>query len=76
MEPIGYRLLPDAAAIDCFELHVVARAYRAAWVALHAQEPRGLHRIERLGLSIEYVAPDDPAGNDSLFDIDRRFGAY
>ncbi len=36
------------------ELHVLARAYRDAWFALRGQAPVGRHRLEDLGVTIEY----------------------
>jgi len=54
----GYRLVPESSAQDSLELHVLARAYRAAWIAQHAQEPTGMHRIERLGIAFYYDAPE------------------
>jgi hypothetical protein len=49
-----YRLIARGGAEERVELHVLARAYRAAWVALHAQAPGGRHRIERLGIEINF----------------------
>jgi hypothetical protein len=40
--------------VERVELHVLARAYGAAWVALHAQAPAGRHRLGRLGVEIDF----------------------
>jgi len=49
----GYRIdLPDAD--QRIELHVLARAYREAWLALKLRPPVGPHRLEGLGITIEY----------------------
>jgi hypothetical protein len=40
-----------------FELHVLARAYRDAWLALKRRPPAGPHRLEGLGVTIEYELP-------------------
>jgi len=39
------------------ELHVLARAYRDAWLALMLYPPVGRHRFEKLGVTIEYELP-------------------
>jgi hypothetical protein len=36
------------------ELHVLARAYRDAWLALRRQPPIGPHRLDGLGVTIEF----------------------
>jgi len=40
------------------ELHVLARAYRDAWLALKLRPPVGAHRLEGLGITIEYQLPE------------------
>ncbi len=53
----GYRIdLPDAD--ERIELHVLARAYRDAWLALKLHRPIGPHRLEGLGITIEYQPPE------------------
>jgi len=52
----GYRLLLASPDEDWLELHVLARAYRDAWRALHGGAPTGEHRLERLGISIDFDA--------------------
>ena len=49
-----YRLLSDTGAEEQLELHVLARAYLAAWFALHARAPTGLHPLDRLGVTIDF----------------------
>lgn len=55
----GYRIAV-AADEDRLELHVLARAYRDAWLAMKAREPAGRHHLESLGLTIEFAAPRKP----------------
>jgi hypothetical protein len=57
MDFFGYRILPDNALAGNLHLHVFARAYREAWVALHSRDPVGTHAFERLGVAIEFKAP-------------------
>jgi len=35
---------------------VLARAYRAAWIAMHSEPPAGRHRLADLGLAIDFGA--------------------
>jgi hypothetical protein len=46
--------LSDSEPIDAVEAHVLARAYDAAWRALHRCEPAGQHVIENLGIAIDF----------------------
>ncbi len=46
--------------LDIVEMHVLAKAYRAAWRAMRAEDPRGYHVIEAVDLLIDYGDP--PAG--------------
>jgi hypothetical protein len=46
--------------LDDLQLHVLARAYAAAWRALRASEPSGLHVIE--ALDVAFVFPLEPEG--------------
>ena len=41
--------------IDALAMHVFARAYRDAWLLLHACEPLGQHMIEELDLMMEFT---------------------
>ena len=36
------------------EAHVLARAYRAAWRAMHGAEPAGAHQISSLGFIFHF----------------------
>ena len=40
--------------LDTLEMHVLARAYRAAWRSVHAREPVRSHVIESLDLMIVF----------------------
>lgn len=60
MDVFGYRIVPADELAENLHLHVFARAYRDAWLALKRQPPVGQHRLERLGLTIEYEAPEKP----------------
>ena len=46
--------------LDAVEMHVLAKAYRAAWRCVHASEPTGSHRLTGLGVVIDF---DPPARN-------------
>ena len=46
--------------LDAVEMHVLARAYRAAWRALFAREPVGPHVLRALDVMFVYaVEPPD-----------------
>ena len=49
-----YRLVTGRLTAGGIELHVLARAYRAAWIALHSEPPIGWHRLADLGLAIDF----------------------
>lgn len=55
----GYRIEPDE-WLARVELHVLARAYRDAWLALKLRAPVGEHRIEPLGVVIDFEEPAAP----------------
>jgi len=40
--------------LDTLELHVLARAYRAAWRSIHAGDPMGWHVIDSLHVMIVF----------------------
>jgi len=40
--------------LDTLEMHVLARAYRAAWRSLHARDPVSRHVIEALDVMIVF----------------------
>jgi hypothetical protein len=46
--------LGNGEPVDALDAHVLARAYDAAWRALHRCEPVGQHTIESLGLAIDF----------------------
>jgi hypothetical protein len=63
--------------LDTVELHVLAKAYRAAWRAQYQREPLGVHVIASLSLVIDFggaAGPDpvDPPELDSPFGPIRR----
>jgi hypothetical protein len=51
-----YRLVTGRLTARGIELHVLARAYWSAWVALHSEPPVGWHRLPDLGLVIDFEA--------------------
>lgn len=51
-----YRLVTGRLTASEIELHVLARAYWSAWIALHSEPPVGWHRLPDLGLAIEFGA--------------------
>jgi hypothetical protein len=57
-----YRLYSHSTheACDTVEMHVLARAYRAAWRSLHACEPEHSHVLAGMDLLIEFDATDRP----------------
>jgi hypothetical protein len=50
----AYRLVTGRLTAGGIELHVLARAYRAAWIAMHSAPPAGRHRLADLGLAIDF----------------------
>lgn len=42
--------------LDALELHVLARAYHAAWRARFARDPVGRHALVSLGVAIVFTA--------------------
>ena len=58
MTTLRYTLHPEPGPQESVPLHVLARAYWAAWIALHEDEPTGLHWIDRLGVVIDFGAPE------------------
>ena len=51
-----YRLVTGRLTASGIELHVLARAYWSAWIALHSEPPVGWHRLPDLGLAIDFEA--------------------
>jgi hypothetical protein len=56
-----YRILAGETGEDRLELHVLVRAYRKCWIALHAEEPCGRHWLTSLGIAIDFYAATEPA---------------
>ena len=56
-----YRFLDTrtGAPLDMLELHVLARAYYAAWRVVHGPEPKGLHPLPALNALIDYDPPSN-----------------
>jgi hypothetical protein len=54
--------------LDTLEMHVLARAYRAAWRSLHARDPVSRHVIVSLDVMIVFgnQPPPGPAANKTL----------
>ena len=49
--------------LDNLQLHVLARAYAAAWHAVRASEPTGLHVIDALDVAFVFsIEPADSRG--------------
>jgi hypothetical protein len=45
---------PGMEPLDAIEMHVLARAYWAAWRSLHARDPAGRHVIASLDVVIVF----------------------
>jgi len=48
--------------VDTVEMHVLAKAYRAAWRSTYASEPVARHALERLDLVIDFGGTRFAAG--------------
>jgi hypothetical protein len=60
MDGIGYSIGTDEGGKDIrIELHVLARAYRDACLALMLRPPSGIHRLDKLGVTIDFEVPGD-----------------
>ena len=53
--PGTYRLVTGRLTASGIELHVLARAYWSAWIALHSEPPAGWHRLPDLGIAIDFA---------------------
>ncbi len=51
--------------IDTVDLHVLARAYRAAWRTVFARNPVGAHIIAALDVMFVFPAQDPHSKSDS-----------
>lgn len=58
---MNYQVLhmKTAMPLDTLELHVLARAYSAAWQVIHGAAPEGWHPLPALSASIEFGDRDD-----------------
>ena len=61
----AYRVLSSSGPDDRIELHVLARAYFAAWVIQHGTPPQGRHWLKKLGVELVYGEPDSPSKLDA-----------
>jgi hypothetical protein len=59
LDELGYSIDLEGEGKDVrIELHVLARAYHDACLALMRRPPVGRHRLEGLGVTIEFEEPD------------------
>lgn len=49
--------IDSGAALDTLELHVLARAYHAAWRAIHGAAPVSRHSLPMLNAMFDFDAP-------------------
>jgi hypothetical protein len=61
----AFNPIPDCRVVgggldERLELHVLVRAYSAAWVALHSGKPTGKHRLDQLGVELNFGEPKKP----------------
>jgi hypothetical protein len=61
---MGYRLYSNSTGepFDTVEMHVLAKAYRAAWRAVHGSEPAHCHILTGLDLLIDFESETQPRG--------------
>lgn len=52
--------------VDTLELHVLARAYHAAWQAVHKDSPQGVHHLPKLHTDVEFFRPTRRGGEKGL----------
>ena len=58
MEAFGYRIVAESALAENLQLHVLARAYRDAWLALKRATAVWAGTASRdLGVTIEFEEP-------------------
>jgi hypothetical protein len=60
MYAFGYRIVSEDPLAENLQLHVLARAYRDAWLELTGQLPLGPHQLKDLGVTIEFGVPEKP----------------
>jgi hypothetical protein len=65
---MNYRIvkLGTRKPLDALELHVMAKAYYAAWQCVHGSAPVHEHIMPRLGLLIDYGPPAPAVQGTSL----------
>jgi len=56
-DPIPQCSVDGSGPDERLELHVLVRAYCAAWVALHSRNPTGKHRLDDLGAVLDFGDP-------------------
>jgi len=58
-----YRILNQATQepLDALELHVLVKAYSAAWQNIHQSRPIRQHALPSLGLLIDFVPGNPPS---------------
>ncbi len=71
---MNYRIfrLGTREPMDELELHVMAKAYYAAWQCVHGRAPVREHIMPRLGLLIDFGAPAASGPGESLHDSDNK----
>lgn len=64
---MNYRIvkLGTRKPLDALELHVMAKAYYAAWQCVHGSAPVREHIMPRLGLLIDFGPPASPVQGTS-----------
>jgi hypothetical protein len=72
--PMSFRIFSRSSGetIDTVEMHVLAKAYRAAWRSQFTHDPTGLHVIESLDLVIDFGGTD--VSGRSMLPDDSPFG--
>ena len=72
--PMTFRVFSRSSGepLDTVEMHVLAKAYRAAWRSQFIHDPAGVHVIETLDLVIDFGGAD-LSGRTTLPD-DSPFG--
>ena len=72
--PMTFRIFSHSTGepLDGVEMHVLAKAYRAAWRGRFIHDPTGLHVIETLDLVIDFGGADQ--GSRERLPADSPFG--
>ena len=65
--------LDSGAPLDTLELHVLARAYYAAWRALHGAAPASRHSLPMLNAMFDFDVPaaQDMGGHEGRAAVDQ-----